>query len=242
MFGYPWRMRLSVPDLPKLCSVALLALILCLVPGPAEPQSGDPELDRAAAGWDEVFRRLEMPEITPESSFAAYCADRLLRENRLRPGSSAMVLAMGDGRNALYFAELGLEVTGVDISSVGLEKARRAAAERGVEIEAIQADLFQYDLGEGQWDLVTNVFFNPSILMFDRIKASVRPGGYLVVEGYGSDFRGSGPAPETRYRPNQLLAELSNWRVLEYQDGIFPSDWAGGQPVPVVRILAQKPR
>lgn len=236
-------MRLSrVPrHLPLLGAISLL-LIPLITPRSATPQSGDPALDRAAAGWDEVFRRVEIPEVSPENSFAAYCADRLMREQGLRPGSTAMVLAMGDGRNALYLAELGLKVTGVDISSVGLEKARKAAGERGLEIEAIQADLFRYDLGEGNWDLVTNVFFNPSIQIFDRVLAAVRPGGFLLVEGYGSAYTGNGPPVETRYRPNQLLAQLSNWRILEYQDGMFPTDWAHGRSVPVVRILAQKPR
>jgi len=228
--------------LSPLVRVLPLLLILIVVTRSATPQSGDPDLDRAAAGWDEAFRRMQIPEITPQNSFAAYCAERLVREQGLKAGDSAMVLAMGDGRNALYLAELGLEVTGVDISSVGLEKARKAAAERGVKIEAIQADLFQYDLGQARWDLVTNVFFNPSIYFFDRLQAAVRPGGFLLVEGYGSAHTGNGPPVETRYRPNQLLAELSNWRILEYQDGLFPSDWAGGKPVPVVRILAQKPR
>lgn len=229
------RLHLLVSALP-------LLWVLLITPPPATPQSGDPDLDRAAAGWDEAFRRLKVPEIGPENSFAAYCAERLVREYGLRPGDSAMVLAMGDGRNALYLADLGLRVTGIDISSVGLEKARQAAAERGLQIEAIQADIFRYDLGEEAWDLVTNVYFNPSLEIFDRLRAAVRPGGYLLVEGYGSDFKGSGPPMETRYRPNQLLAELSNWRILEYQDGIFPSDWAGGRSVSVVRILAQKPR
>ncbi len=222
-------------------TVQLLLWAVLVGVAPAMSQSGSAEEDRAKASWDEVFRQVKAPEVNPQNSFAAYCAERLFREQRLRTGASAMVLAMGDGRNALYLANLGLEVTGVDISSVGLETARKAAAERGLEIEAIEADLFQYDLGEERWDLVTNVFFNPSLLIFDRIMASVRPGGYLLVEGYGSDFKGPGPIMETRYRPNQLLAELSNWRILEYQDGIFPSDWAGGRAVPVVRILAQKP-
>jgi len=89
---------------------------------------------------------------------------------------------------------------------------------------------------------MTNVYFNPAIQVCERLQAGVRPGGYLLVEGYGSDHTGYGPAMETRYRPNQLLAELSNWRILEYQDGIFPSDWADGRSVPVVQILAQKYR
>lgn len=218
---------------------------LFLLPGvvvlsPVSAQTGAPSSE--SEGWDAVFRQIEAPEIQPETSFAAYCAERLVREHRLMPGDSAMVLAMGDGRNALYLADVGLEVTGVDISAVGLEKARQAATARGLEIEAIQADLFKYDLGEASWDLVTNIYFNPSLYIFDRIKAAVRPGGYLLVEGYGSDYTGSGPIAETRYRPNQLLSYLSDWRILEHQDGVFPSEWANGESVPVVRILAQKRR
>lgn len=219
----------------------LVAGLSMVGPRAAISQAEGQDLDRQAAGWDDLFRKIEIPEISSETSFAAYCADRLFREGRLQSGDSAMVLAMGDGRNALYLANLGLEVTGIDISSVGLDKARQAAAERGLKIEAIRADLFQYDLGEGSWDLVTNVFFNPSILMFERLMAAVRPGGYILVEGYGSDYIGPGPAPETRYRPNQLIAKLARWRILEYEDGIFPSEWAGGRSVAVVRILAQKP-
>ena len=45
---------------------------------------------------------------------------------------------------------------------------------------------------------------------------------------------------ETRNRANQLLWELVDWRILEYQDGIFPSDWSDQPIAPVVRILAQK--
>lgn len=231
-----------VPYPRPLAKVLLLVWVVLIGLPSTRAQSEDPDLDRAASGWDTVFRKMEVPVVSPVTSFAAYCAERLMREHRLQSGDSAMLLAMGDGRNALYLAELGLQVTGIDISSVGLEKARQAAAERNLKIETIRADLFQYDLGEGSWDLVTNVYFNPSIQILDRIKAAVRPGGFLLVEGYGSDHRGTGPPVETRYRPNQLLAELSNWRILEYQDGVFMSDWAGGRPVPVVRILAEKPR
>jgi hypothetical protein len=219
----------------------VLVSLLVLAPLPGASQPAAPDLDRLAAPWDEVFRRMEAPEIGPDNSFAAYCVDRLLREGRLKQDDPALVLAMGDGRNALYLAERGLRVTGVDISSVGLDKARASAAEKGLEIEAIQADLFRHDLGTEKWQLVTSVYFNPSIQIFERLKAAVKPAGYILVEGYGAGYTGPGPAPETRYRPNQLLAELASWRILEYQDGVFPSDWAGGRPVPVIRILAQKP-
>lgn len=220
--------------------LALTALLL-LVSAHAASQPTDTSLDDLGASWDQIFSKMEVPEVVPESSFAAYCVDRLLRESRLKQGDSALLLAMGDGRNAIYMAERGLDATGIDVSSVGLENARKEAVARGVEIETIQADLFRHDLGTEQWHLVTNVYFNPSIGIFERLKAAVRPAGYILVEGYGAGYTGPGPAPETRYRPNQLLGLLSNWRILEYQDGVFPSEWAGGRPVPVIRILAQKP-
>ena len=222
--------------------IQAVLLSVLLFPMAATPQSGQEGVDPAAATWDEVFRRIEAPEITATTSFTAYCAERLFRDQDLSAGDSAMVLAMGDGRNAIHLAGLGMKVTGIDISAVGLEKARAAAAEKGLEIEAVEADLFQYDLGRERWDLVTNVYFNPAIFAFDRIKASVRPGGFLLVEGYGAEYTGVGPARETRYRSNQLIWELSDWHILEYQDGVFPSDWADRPTVPVVRILAQKPQ
>ena len=70
----------------------------------------------------------------------------------------ALVLAMGEGRNAVYLAENGFEVTGVDISEVGIEKCERLAEERGVVVNSIVADLTDYDMGREQYNLITNFF------------------------------------------------------------------------------------
>ena len=82
-----------------------------------------------------------------DDDFIAYCTERLLRERKLQRGNQVLVLAMGDGRNAVHLARQGLAVTGLDISEVALKKARAAAAERGLEITALSADLFEHDLG-----------------------------------------------------------------------------------------------
>jgi SAM-dependent methyltransferase len=193
------------------------------------------------ADWDRIFRRLKLPEVDESKEFVGYCATRLLREKLLEPGSKVLALAMGEGRNAVYLAGKGLDVTGVDFSSVAIERAEQAAAEKGVRIKTVKGDLRKHDLGRDQWDLVTNIYCNPAIGIFDRIKDAVRPGGFLLVEGYCSDHQGEGPPRCTRYQPNQLLEELSGWRILEYQDGIFPSVWQDGEAVPVIRVLARKP-
>lgn len=78
--------------------------------------------------------------------------------SKLRPGR-ALCLAAGAGRNAVFLAELGFAVTAVDIAPAGLAWCRRLAAERGVEVETIAADVLSFDAGVESWDLVTNLYF-----------------------------------------------------------------------------------
>ena len=215
----------------RIAGTALTLAILLVSPAVAQ--------ESAADFWDRVFRERAFRAVG-DDDFIAYCTERLLRERKLQRGNQVLVLAMGDGRNAVHLAQQGLAVTGLDISEVALKKARAAAAERGLEITALSADLFEHDLGTERWDLVTNVYFNPAIRVFERIKRAVRPGGFLLVEGFGSEHR-SGPPEWSRYRPGELLEKLKGWRILEYQDGLFPSHWAGKGDFPVVRVLAQKP-
>lgn len=194
-----------------------------------------------AAGWDRVFGREKPPYNTEANAFLAAVLERMQREKLLAQGAKALDLAMGDGRNALLLAEKGLAVTGLDISTVALEKARATAKERGLALEALEQDLFTYAYGVERWDLLTLIYFNPAVKILDTLKASVKPGGLLAIEGQGSEHVGDGPPPATRYRPNQLLEAFADWRVLAYEDGRFACDWAPGDPTHVVRILARRP-
>ena len=217
--------------------IGLFTLAAPVLPLAAQTAPEDP-----AAGWDEVYRNPDSGYVREPGSFLVRCVERLASEGLSTPGAKALVLAMGDGRNAVELAERGYDVTGLDISQVGIDKAEAAAAAAGVEIRAVRADMFKKDLGDGTWDLVTNIYFNPAVKILDRIKRAVRPGGFLIIEGFGSDYEGPGPPEWSRYKPNQLLEELKGWRILEYQDGTYPGDWAGGTPVPITRVLAQKPK
>jgi SAM-dependent methyltransferase len=216
--------------------IGLFVLAAQVSPLTAQADPEDP-----SAGWDEVYRN-PRGYVREPSVFLVRCVERLASEGLSGPGATALVLAMGDGRNAIELAERGYDVTGLDISKVGIEKAEAAAAAAGVEIRAVRADMFKTDLGDGIWDLVTNIYFNPAVKILDRIKRAVRPGGFLIIEGFGSDYDGPGAPEWSRYEPNQLLDELEGWRILEYQDGTYPADWAAGTPVPLIRVLAKKPK
>ena len=93
----------------------------------------------------------------------------------------ALVLAMGEGRNAVYLAENGYDVTGVDISEVGIEKCDRLAEERGVEVNSIVADLTDYDMGKEQFNLITNFYFYDKSIL-PRVIDSLKPGGIFIFE------------------------------------------------------------
>jgi SAM-dependent methyltransferase len=105
----------------------------------------------------------------------------------LRPGT-CLCIAEGQGRNAVWLASQGFEVTAVDQSSVGMARAGELAKERRVELTTQVADLAEFDLGEARWDNVVSIFGHlPSDLRRDvhrRIVEALRPGGVFLIEAY----------------------------------------------------------
>lgn len=104
------------------------------------------------------------------------------------PKGRVLCLAEGEGRNAVFLAELGYEVTAVDCSSVGLKKAQQLATQQGVEIETIHADLADYDLGCSKWDAIVSIFCHlpPElrVRVHQQVVKALKPGGCLLLEAY----------------------------------------------------------
>ncbi|XPF94680.1 class I SAM-dependent methyltransferase [Colwellia sp. RE-S-Sl-9] len=104
------------------------------------------------------------------------------------PKGNVLLLAEGEGRNAVFLAKLGYSVTAVDISSVGLKKAEKLAKENNVVIETICADLAVFDLGERKWDGIVSIYCHlPETLrqdLYKRIELAIKPSGVLLLEGY----------------------------------------------------------
>ena len=111
-----------------------------------------------------------------------------------------LCLAEGEGRNAVYLAELGYEVTAVDSSAVGMMKAEGLAASRGVLIKTVVADLADFVIEPNYWDGIVAIFAHlPPALRASVHRASVaglRPGGAFVLEAYSPqqlEFGTGGP-------------------------------------------------
>jgi SAM-dependent methyltransferase len=133
----------------------------------------------------------------------------------------AVDLGAGEGRNAIWLAERGWQVTAVDFSAVGLARAGRLAAERGVSVDWVQADLLDYQPAPGSYDLVLVAYVHlPSASLarvFRAAAAAVAPGGTLLLIGHDRDniTRGHGGPqdPGRLYTPAAVTAELDGLTV-----------------------------
>ena len=118
---------------------------------------------------------------TEPNEFLKQQADRL-------PQGKILCLADGEGRNSVYLASLGYDVTAVDSSDVGLAKAQKLAAEKGVTITTQVADLADYDLGKNQWQGIVSIFCHlPPPLrkqVHGNINAALADSGVLLLEAY----------------------------------------------------------
>ena len=153
----------------------------------------------------------------------------------LKPGR-ALDIGMGQGRNSVYLAKLGWDVTGFDISERGMELARKSAAAAGVKIATIRASMDDFDYGVGQWDLVVATYEGVSWL--EAAAKGLKPGGFIVVEGYSKHPQAPAGAA---FGPNELLKLFMdrNLHVVRYEDVEGEPDWLKLDRV--VRVFARKP-
>ena len=174
--------------------------------------------DRERAQWDERFAGADYWFGTEPNAFLAAQA------HRLKPGQKALAIADGEGRNGVWLARQGLEVTSVDLSPEGVTKARRLAERSGVTLEIVCADLEQWEWGAPRFDVVVGIFFQfaaPKFreLLFHQMADVLKPGGLLLIEGYRPEqlaYGTGGPRQiENLYTADMLRAAFAGFEILE---------------------------
>ena len=132
--------------------------------------------------WDERYDDSAFYYGTlPNDFLRQHCAD-------LPPGGRVLCLAEGEGRNAVFLARQGFAVTAVDQSSVGLAKLQKLAAEAGVQVETVVADLSHFAVEPDTWDAIVSIWAHlPSVLRAQVHGAAVlglKAGGVFLLEAY----------------------------------------------------------
>lgn len=139
-----------------------------------------------------------------------------------RPAGRAIDLATGEGRNAIWLAGQGWQVTGVDFSSAGLARAAKLATDRGVQAEWVAADLREYQPQRDGFDLVLMAYLQlPEPVLapvLARAAAAVAPGGSLLFIGHDADnlTRGVGGPQDPRmlHSAEQVTAALGGLDIV----------------------------
>lgn len=194
--------------------------------------------------WDERYSEQEYVYGTEPNDFLRTHVDWL-------PHDAVLSLCEGEGRNAVYLAKLGYDVTGVDSSSVGLAKAQKLAKKEGVSITTQLADMGDFTIEPDSWGGVVSIFCHiPRSMRAElhrQIVAGLKPGGVLILEAYTPAqlaFGTGGPKlPELTMTSEDLKQELAGLdiemleeRVRDVVEGKFHTGRGA-----VVQLLARKP-
>jgi len=184
--------------------------------------------------WNKRYRLRERPaedlDAAPTPLLMKTAAAKLV------PGK-ALDLACGAGRNALWLAEHGWEVTAVDGAPVAIEILGTRATERGLKINAVVADLEkgEFEIEPSHWDLVAMCYYLQQNL-FEPAKRGVAPGGILISIVHVTE-PGEEDSPH-RLRPGELEQYFAGWEILHRHEG-KTNDSAHRRAV--VEIVARRP-
>ena len=191
-------------------------------------------------GWRAMFNNIYK---TTKPGFATQPNALLVATVEDRKPGRALDVGMGQGRNSVFLALKGWDVTGFDVSDEGIAVARKNAESAGVKLNAVRGSEDEFDYGTGQWDLVV-FMYEPfpvtSAAYVERLRQSMRPGAIIVIESFGEEEEVRG-RPSTAIDPGRLLTAFRDFRLLHYQDVVAKADWSLGERR-LVRMVAERRR
>lgn len=187
----------------------------------AVPLTGDPETDG--------FLSMKPSAIVVEAVKGVF------------PGT-ALDAGMGQGRNAVYLAQQGWQVTGFDLSGEAVKAAAANASQAGVQIDAVKASYADFDLGTARWDLIVMTYAWAPVDdagFVSRLKTSLRPNGRVVFEHFLENPERPRPAVMHALKPGQLRELFGAFRLDRYEEFLGLGEW-GGPDSQLVRMVAAK--
>jgi len=176
--------------------------------------------------WEEHFSDPAHLDFTP--------APLLVEVADLVPPGRALDVACGAGRNALYLASLGWQVTAVDSSPAAIRILRQRGAGLTIEAELADLEAGQFRIVPAAYDLILDFYYLQRDL-FPSIRAGVRPGGVFagaihVLDGASGDHN-----PDYLLQPGELRRHFADWKILYYSESA-----ESGRNRTSARILARR--
>lgn len=172
--------------------------------------------------WDRVYSQ--------NSGIFSHQPTELLKSAvKDRVPGKALDIGMGQGRNSIFLAQQGWDVTGFDPSAEGIRQAKAAAEKFKLRLNALVEREEDFDLGQEKWDLIVMTYVRlvngEDAVRFQR---ALRPGGIFVYEN-----NNAGP-------PNELLRAFLGFRILRFEDADAHTDWHPDKKQRVERLIAER--
>jgi SAM-dependent methyltransferase len=167
------------------------------------------------ARWQARFATPDYAFGKEPNYFLKSCQKILARRGRV------LAVADGEGRNGVWLAEQGLAVVSLDFSPAAQDKARALAAERGVKVTFVRADVHVWDYPQAAFDVVVEIFaqFSPPAqraIKWRGIRRALKSGGVLIIQGYTPkqlQYGTGGPKQlENLYTRTMLEREFGDFR------------------------------
>lgn len=147
-----------------------------------------------------------------------------------RKAGTALDYAMGEGRNALFLAKLGWQVSGFDPATEAVALAQRRAKDLGLRLDAKTVRDSEYDFGQDRFDSVLFSWAMPEAEYAEKVVRALKPGGIVVME-CGADWVGR----------NGMLKLFDALQVIRYEIVSAKSDFYNRREMDVLRLVARKP-
>ena len=191
--------------------------------------------------FDRVYARPVSGDPARDGFNSAPSAFLIEATSNLKPGK-ALDVGMGQGRNAVYLAQHGWDVTGFDISQKALDASHLNAEKAGAHIRTIKSSYDKFDFGTEKWDLIVLIFAWAPVSEPDfatRLHTSLRRGGKIVFEHFIEDSERPYAGSVRALQPGKLRTYFEDFRIERYKEEEGIGDY-GGPGSRLVRMVAQK--
>lgn len=168
--------------------------------------------------WDNRFKEEDYVYGTEPNVFLAEA------HSKLNLSGEALAIAEGEGRNAVFLAEQGMNVTAWDYAESGLAKTEKLAETKNVAVKTKLVDLNDAEWEKEQWNEIVCIYGHfPQDLRSKTlrgVKEAIKPGGYFITEVYSVrqlPYNSGGPKDlELLYRPEEFLDIFSDWHIVHF--------------------------
>lgn len=159
-----------------------------------------------------------------ECVFGFFPTPMVKKLTRYLQSGTVMDLGAGEGRNSLFLANKGFDVTALDNAEAGIEKLKKFAAEKRININALVGDARTIEIPKGQDALLAILLFHhlsrkEALTVIEKMKNATREGGFNVLNiiTKDSDFYRDDPNTDKFYADVGELKKLyEDWEILEF--------------------------